>query len=164
MTKSLEETAKPYAWLLKTEPDVYSFDDMLAEPKQTTPWDGVRNYQARNFMRDSMQVDDPVLIYHSNCKPPGIVGLARVASEAYPDATQFEEDGKYFDPKASPDKPRWILVDVQAVRKFSVYVPLNTLKEDARLAEMPLVKRGNRLSVIPISKAQFEVVVELAGG
>jgi predicted RNA-binding protein with PUA-like domain len=160
--KKKSDTPKPYAWLMKSEPDVYGFADLLAEPEQTTLWDGVRNYQARNFMRDAMQVGDPVLFYHSNCRPPGVAGLAKVASEAYADPTQFDPDDAHFDPKASEDNPRWFLVDVKAVRELN-FVPLETLKNEPRLAELPLVKRGNRLSVMPVTKEQFEVVLELAG-
>ncbi len=155
-------TPTPYAWLMKSEPDVYGFADLLAEPEQTTPWDGVRNYQARNFMRDVMQVGDPVLFYHSNCRPPGIAGLAKVASEAYADPTQFDPDDPHFDPKATQDNPRWFLVDVQAVRELN-FVSLETLKDEPRLTDLPLVRRGNRLSVMPVTKEQFEVVLELAG-
>ena len=149
-------------WLFKSEPDVFSFDDLLASPRQTTPWDGVRNYQARNFMRDAAQPGDNILYYHSNTKPPAVVGLAEVASRPYPDPTQFDPESPYYDPKATREKPRWVLVDVRGLKALSP-VTLSTLKADPRLSDLPLLKRGNRLSVMPVSEAAFKVILELAG-
>ena len=148
-------------WLLKSEPHVFSFDDLLAAPGRTTMWDGVRNYQARNRMRDDMQVGDGVLYYHSSCPEPGVAGLAEVASAAYDDPTQFDAGAKGFDPKSPPENPRWQLVDVRAVQRLPVYVPLTTLREDPALAAMELLRRGNRLSVQAVSAAEWERVLAL---
>lgn len=149
-------------WLMKTEPDVYSMDDMLADKDQTTVWEGIRNYQARNFMRDDMKNGDQVLIYHSNTKPPGVIGIAEVVKEAYPDPFQFDEKSNYFDPKSSKDNPRWIAVDVKAVRKLDRLISLQELKEIDALSEMRLVQRGNRLSVMPVAKKEFNIIAKLA--
>ena len=149
-------------WLIKSEPDVFSFDDLLAAPDQTTSWDGVRNYQARNFMRDDMQPGEPVLFYHSSTNPPGIVGIAEVASKAYPDPSQFVEANEAYDPKATSDNPRWMAIDIRAVRKLERLLPLQVLKADEQLRDMRLVQRGNRLSVMPVTEQEFERVLELA--
>jgi len=149
-------------WLIKSEPHVFSFDDLLASPKQTTPWDGVRNYQARNFMRDDMKQGDKILYYHSSTKIPGVVGVAEVASDPYPDPLQFDENSNYYDEKASKDEPRWILVDVKGVEKLPRLVTLDEIKSEERLADMRLVQRGNRLSVMPVTKKEFEIILELA--
>lgn len=149
-------------WLIKSEPQVFGFDDLMNAPDQTTPWDGVRNYQARNFMRDEMKRGDKILYYHSNTKPPGVVGIAEVASEPYPDPTQFDKQSNYYDEKASRDEPRWILVDVKGTEKLSRLVTLDEIKGDKRLADMRLVQRGNRLSVMPVTKKEFELIVKLA--
>lgn len=149
-------------WLMKTEPDVFGIDDLIARPNQTEPWDGIRNYQARNFMRDEMQVGDEVFFYHSNATPPGIVGIARIASEAYPDPTQFDPDSKYYDPKSDPDNPRWLLVDVAFVRKFDRILSLQELKDNAdKLPEFRLLARGNRLSIMPVEKRHWQEVLQL---
>ena len=149
-------------WLMKTEPDVFGIDDLIARPNQTEPWDGIRNYQARNFMRDEMQVGDEVFFYHSNATPPGIVGIARIASEAYPDPTQFDPDSKYYDPKSAPDNPRWLLVDVAFVRKFDRILSLQELKDNAdKLPEFRLLARGNRLSIMPVEKRHWQAVLKL---
>ena len=144
-------------WLMKSEPEECSIDTALAAPKKTVPWTGVRNYQARNFMRDSMRVGDGVLFYHSSCAEPGIAGLAEVASAAYPDATQFDKKGKYFDPAATKDKPRWVHVDVRATKK-SRLIPLAELRAQAPLAEMVILKRGNRLSITPVSATEWRYI------
>ncbi len=154
--------AKRY-WLMKSEPDVFSFEDLWKAKKRTTLWDGVRNYQARNLMRDEMQVGDGVLYYHSNAKPPGIAGLAEVASEPYPDPTQFDPKDAHYDPKSDPDDPRWWLVDVRAVEKLPRFLSLDELKATASLGEMGVVRRGNRLSVQPVSAKEWRAVVALAG-
>lgn len=148
-------------WLMKTEPDVYSMDDMLADKDQTTVWEGIRNYQARNFMRDGMKNGDQVLIYHSNAKPPGVIGIAEVVKEAYPDPFQFDESSNYFDPKSSKDNPRWLAVDVKAVKKLDRLISLKELKEIEALAEMRLLQRGNRLSVMPVEKKDFDLIIAL---
>ena len=144
----------PAHWLMKSEPDEASIDHLAAAPGQTLPWTGVRNYQARNFMRDAMQVGDDVLFYHSSCAEPGIAGLARVASAPYPDPTQFDAASPYFDPKARPEAPRWLLVDVRFVRK-TVLLPLRALRERPELATMQLLRPGNRLSITPVTDAEW---------
>jgi predicted RNA-binding protein with PUA-like domain len=141
-------------WLMKSEPAECSIDDALAAPKRTTPWTGVRNYQARNFMRDAMKLGDGVLFYHSSCEQPGIAGLAEVASPAYPDPTQFDRASDYFDPKASPDAPRWFLVDVRARRKTRL-IGLAELRAQPALAGMQILQRGNRLSITPVARSEW---------
>ena len=141
-------------WLMKSEPTEVSIDDVLAAPAQTMPWFGIRNYQARNFMRDAMQVGDGVLFYHSSCPAPGIVGLAEVASSAYPDNTQFDPTSHYFDPKATPENPRWMMVDVRALRAVPL-IALPVLRADPELVDMPLLQRGNRLSITRVSAAEW---------
>jgi predicted RNA-binding protein with PUA-like domain len=148
-------------WLMKTEPNEFGIDDLRARPKKTEPWDGVRNYQARNMMRDTMSVGDGVFFYHSNCDVPGIVGLAKVASKSYPDPTAFDPDDKHFDPKSDPDNPRWFLVDVSFVKKFKATVALSDLKANPALSDFALVKRGNRLSIMPVSDAQVAVIMDM---
>ena len=147
-------------WLMKSEPHDYSFDDLLKDGR--TPWDGVRNYQARNFMRDDMEIGDQVLFYHSNAKPPGVVGVCEVASEPYPDATQFDPASKYHDPKSDPQDPRWVLVDVTPVEALARFVPLEELRATESLAEMALLRRGQRLSIQPVTAAEFRAVLRLA--
>lgn len=137
-------------WLMKSEPDEFGFQDLYQRPSRTEPWDGVRNYQARNFMRDLMAVGDQIFFYHSNCEVPGIVGIAKVASEAYPDPTAFDPKDKHYDPKSDPAAPRWYLVDVKYVRKLKRTITLKELKADPALEEFALVRRGNRLSVMPV--------------
>ena len=148
-------------WLMKSEPGDFSIDDL--ERVGTEPWTGVRNYQARNFMRDGMQVGDGVLFYHSNCEVPGIYGIGEVASPAYPDPTQFERKSKYFDPKATREEPRWMLVDVAFVRKFAGPVSLNAIRERASdLGEdFALVRKGTRLSVMPVTAAQWKILLSM---
>ncbi len=147
-------------WLLKTEPDVFSFDDLLAAPARTTLWEGVRNYQARNFLR-AMRVGDEVLVYHSSTQPPGVAGTAKVGREAYPDPTQFDAQSSYFDPKATPDAPRWDAVDVQGVSALPRFVPLGELRAHPELQDLKLLQKGNRLSVMPLTEAEFRVIVGL---
>ena len=150
-------------WLMKSEPDVFSFDDLWKAKKRTTHWDGVRNYQARNFMRDQMSVGDGVLYYHSNAKPPGIAGIARVASASYPDPTQFDPADSHYDPKSDPDDPRWWLVDVQAVEKLPRFLSREDLQGAKALAEMRVLQRGSRLSVQPVTAKEWRAVRKLAG-
>ncbi|MEO9214319.1 MAG: EVE domain-containing protein [Rhodanobacter sp.] len=146
-------------WLMKSEPDAFSIDDL--KRKRTEAWDGVRNYQARNFMRDSMRPDDKVFFYHSNCAEPGIAGIAEVASDAYPDPSQFDSKSKYFDPKSSREEPRWMLVDVKFVKKLKRTISLEELKADNTLAEMPLLRKGNRLSVMPVEAVHWKYILTL---
>jgi predicted RNA-binding protein with PUA-like domain len=147
-------------WLMKSEPDAFSIDDLASRGAAGEPWDGVRNYQARNMMRDTMRVGDQVFFYHSNCEVPGIVGIAEVASEPYPDATAFDPEAKYYDPKSDPENPRWFLVDVRYVRHLHRNIPLTELKAhgDGALADFPLVRRGNRLSVMPVTDEQWAFI------
>ena len=145
-------------WLMKSEPDAYSIDDLARDGVE--PWTGIRNYQARNLMRDEMSVGDRVLFYHSNAKPPGVVGIAEIASAAYPDPTQFEPDSTYFDGASSPDDPRWLLVDVRYVAHVDRTVGLPEIKADPALADMVLVKRS-RLSVQPVTADEFDHIVAL---
>ena len=147
-------------WLMKSEPDEFSIDDLAAAPGKTTPWFGVRNYLARNFMRDQMKVGDDVLFYHSSCPEPGIAGFAKVASSAYPDETQFKRKGKYFDPKSTRENPRWMLVDVTLARKTRL-VTLAEMREHEELADMVTLKRGNRLSITPVTAAEWKFIEKL---
>ncbi len=144
-------------WLMKSEPGDCSIDDLAALPNRTVAWYGVRNYQARNFMRDQMQVGDGVLFYHSNCAVPGIVGIARVNSTAYPDATQFKRNSKYFDPKATQETPRWFNVDVQLVQKIEL-ISLAELRTHPQLERMRILQRGNRLSITPLDPAEWKFI------
>lgn len=147
-------------WLMKTEPDVYSIDDLSKKGRGS--WDGVRNFQARNHMR-AMKVDDLVLFYHSSTEPPGVAGVARVCREAYPDPTQFDPGSDHYDPKSPADSPRWDMVDVELVEKLPRYVPLETLKSDDKLEGMLVARRGMRLSVQPVSREHFRRVLALGG-
>ena len=148
-------------WLMKSEPDVFGIDDLKAAPKRTEHWDGVRNYQARNMMRDEMKRGDLVFFYHSNCKTPGIVGIAKVVKEGYPDFTAFDSKSKYFDPKSTTDNPRWFMVDVKFVRKLKRTIALEELKGDRHLAGFPLIRRGNRLSIMPVTERQWHYILSL---
>ncbi len=149
-------------WLMKSEPSEFSIDDLVTAKNQTVPWFGVRNYLARNFMRDQMKLGDDVLFYHSSCPEPGIAGLAKVSSQAYPDPTQFDKKGKYFDPKATPETPRWMLVDVKLAKKTRL-LPLAELRNIPALEEMVILQRGNRLSITPISSAEWKTILKLFG-
>ncbi len=146
-------------WLMKSEPDAYSIDDL--ERDGVEKWDGIRNYQARNMMRDEMKIGDEIFFYHSNCKEPGIVGIAKVASESYPDPTQFEKKSRYFDPKSSKDEPRWWLVDVAFVRKMKRNLTLTEIKAEKRLEDMILARKGNRLSIMPVNKTHWKKILSL---
>ena len=145
-------------WLLKSEPDVFSFDDLWAAPKRTTGWDGVRNHQARNFMRDDMRVGDGVLFYHSGAEPPGVAGLAEVVRTAYPDATALDPRHDHFDPKSKAEAPTWLQVDVRAVERFPRLLSLPELRAMPELAGMELLRRGSRLSVQPVRAAEWAAV------
>lgn len=148
-------------WLFKTEPDELSIDDLAADPERNFLWDGVRNYQARNFLRDQVQLDDLVFIYHSSCKPPGIAGIASISRTAYPDPTQFNSSSLYFDAKATERQPRWVAVDVRYKQKFGELLTLDKLKKLGTLVQMPLVKKGNRLSVMPVSDTEWQSILSL---
>ncbi len=154
MAARAAKSAPPRFWLVKTEPDVYSIDDLKRD--RVTGWDGVRNYQARNFMRDEMRKGDLVLVYHSNCEPPGIVGLAAVSREAHPDPTALDPSDPHFDPKSDPANPRWMQVELRFKAKFQRPLPLTELRQDEALVGMPLLQRGQRLSIQPVSPAHFE--------
>lgn len=147
-------------WLMKSEPDVFGIRDLRR--KKRSGWDGVRNYQARNFMRDGMRKGDLVLFYHSNAEPSGVAGIARVSREAHPDPTQFDRKSEYFDPKATPEKPVWMMVEVEFVEEFPQVIPLDKLRQEPALAKLPLVQRGTRLSVMPVSESEWHCIVALA--
>ena len=144
---------------MKSEPDVYSIDDLERDGREM--WDSIRNYQARNMMRDEMRIGDEVFFYHSNCKEPAVVGIAKVASKPYPDPTQFDTKSKYYDPKSNPDDPRWILVDVEFVRRFDRAVTLKEIKAHPGLDDMILTRRGNRLSIMPVSEEHWNIILGL---
>jgi len=145
-------------WLMKSEPEECSVDDALAAKNSTVPWVGVRNYQARNFMRDGMKVGDGVLFYHSSCAEPGIVGIARVASTAYPDPTQFDPKSPYYDPKSKPEEPRWLLVDVQVTKKIP-NITLPQLRARPELEDLVILRKGNRLSITPVEPKHWKAIV-----
>ncbi len=151
-------------WLMKSEPDVYSIHDLAVEPDQTDHWDGIRNYQVRNFIRDDMKVGDQAFFYHSRCKVPGIVGTMRIVREAYPDHTAFDETEKYFDPKSDPDNPRWLMFDVQLDTIFPDIISLTELKQHEPLSDMRVVQKGNRLSITPVTEEQWNYILSLSAG
>ena len=146
---------------MKSEPDVFGIEDLITRPGKTEPWDGVRNYQARNMMRDDMKKGDLAFLYHSNCKQPGIAGIMKIVREGYPDHTAFDAKQKYFDPKSDPENPRWYMVDVRHVRTLKRIITLTELKTHAELSELPLVRRGNRLSLMPVSKMHWDFILSL---
>jgi len=146
-------------WLMKSEPDVYGIDDL--KRFKVDHWDGIRNYQARNFMRDGMSKGDRAFFYHSNCDEPGIAGIMEIAREAYPDHTQFDPEDKHYDPKSDPDNPRWLMVDVKFVRKLKRTISLRELKSYKTLADMKLVQKGSRLSIMPVTKRQWDFILKL---
>lgn len=145
-------------WLIKTEPDAFSIDDL--KKAKVEPWDGIRNYQARNFMRDDMKIGDKVLVYHSVTKPPHVAGLAEVASKPYPDPTQFDARSKYYDEKSSKDNPRWILVDMKFISKAKQTLPLGDIKDDPKLEGIMLAQKGARLSIMPLSKKHYDYIAK----
>ena len=147
-------------WLMKSEPDVFGIDDLKKVKKE--PWDGVRNYQARNFMRDEMKKGDRVLFYHSNTKVPGVVGIMEVSKEAFPDHTSWDKKSKYYDPKSTEDNPRWFMVEVKYISKFPRTVSLEEMKEMKHLSEMKILQKGNRLSITPVSKKEFDHIVKVS--
>ncbi|CAA0117995.1 EVE domain-containing protein [Zhongshania aliphaticivorans] len=148
-------------WLMKSEPDTFSLDDLRSRPDSTEHWDGVRNYQARNMMRDQMKRGDKIFFYHSSCPVPGIAGIAKVVREASPDGSAQNPESRYYDPKASADNPRWFMVDVKFERKFKRLLPLSELKAEPALAEMALLKKGNRLSIMPVSEDEWQQILSM---
>lgn len=146
-------------WLMKSEPSTFSIDDLAKMPNQTEHWDGVRNYQARNMMRDAMKIGDLAFFYHSNCEIPGIVGIVKIVTESYPDHTAFDPNSKYFDPKSSPENPRWFMVNVKFIEKFKEVIPLFKLKADPKLEQLPLIRKGNRLSIMPVAQHDWETIL-----
>ena len=148
-------------WLMKSEPEAFSIDDLAQAPTQTTNWDGVRNYQARNFMR-SMRIGDQVLFYHSNADPPSVVGIAEVVTRAYPDHSAFEPKDRHYDPRSRPEKPLWDMVDIRFVRKFSGPIGLDTLRKIPALKKMELLRKGSRLSVQPVSQIEWKTILDLS--
>lgn len=149
-------------WLMKTEPGEFSIDDLQQWPDQIEHWDGVRNYQARNFMRDDMKLGDQVFFYHSNCDDVGIVGIAEVVKEGYPDFTAWDKNDKHYDPKTDPGNPRWMMVDIKFVNKFVKTISLKALKENSVLEDMRLIQRGNRLSVMPVEEKEWRAILSMA--
>jgi predicted RNA-binding protein with PUA-like domain len=149
-------------WLLKSEPDAFSIDELAKRPHRTAPWDGIRNYQARNYLRDGMRKGDLAFFYHSSCATPGIVGICEIASGAYPDHTAFDPGSKYFDAGSDPDHPRWLMVDVKFRRRTRRLISLEEIKQHAdRLEGFPLIRRGNRLSIMPVDKAHWDLILAL---
>lgn len=148
-------------WLIKSEPDVFSIDDLAKAKNKTTYWDGVRNYQARNFIRDEMKLGDKIIFYHSNSEPPCAAGICEVVKEAYPDFTAFDPEDPHFDPKSKKDNPAWMMVDVKFVKKFTSPVPLANIKTNKKLQKMRLIQPGNRLSVMPVTKDEFDEIEKL---
>jgi predicted RNA-binding protein with PUA-like domain len=148
-------------WLLKTEPESFSIQDLAKSPKQTTSWDGVRNYQARNYLRDEMQLGDQILLYHSGAEP-AVVGTAKVVRESYPDPTAWDPNDSHYDPGSTKEEPRWFTVDIRLERAFDQPLPLAALRDVAALKSMELLRKGSRLSVQPVRKAEFEAIVKLA--
>jgi predicted RNA-binding protein with PUA-like domain len=149
-------------WLMKSEPSVFSIDDLQKRPHQTEHWDGVRNYQVRNMIRDQMQVGDRAFFYHSSCDVPGIVGIIELVTRGYPDATAWDNTHKGYDPASTPESPRWYMVDVRFVEKFGRTITLNELREQAALVDMPLLRKGNRLSIIPVTPSQWQAILQIA--
>lgn len=163
MQKSLNEYLPSRIWLMKSEPDVFSFFDLEQKKGQIEQWDGVRNYQARNLMRDEMRIGDKVLFYHSNANPPGIAGLAEVVEQAKPDLTALDPKSKYFDPKATKKEPRWYAVSVGKPQRIPQFVTLANLRESLSLKDMLLLRKGQRLSILPVSQTEYNHILQLAG-
>jgi predicted RNA-binding protein with PUA-like domain len=148
-------------WLMKSEPSCFSIKDLQNEPKKTTCWDGVRNYQARNFMRNDMKVGDKIFFYHSNCQFPGIAGIAQVVREAYADHTAWDKTSEHPDPASTPENPRWFMVDIQFLKQFPAVITLERLKQSQELKEMPLLRKGNRLSILPVKAAEWDFILSM---
>ena len=150
-------------WLMKSEPDAYSIEDLAAQKKKTDHWDGIRNYQARNFIRDDMATSDLAFFYHSNCESPAVVGIIKIVSSAYPDHTAFDPTEKYYDSKSDPDNPRWFMIDVQLVKRFRNKVTLVEIRSESKLKNMKLVQKGNRLSILPLTEREWKHILMMAG-
>lgn len=148
-------------WLFKSEPSDYSIDDLANAEHQTSCWEGIRNYQVRNFIRDDMKVGDQVMFYHSSCKHVGVVGLAEIVKEAHPDHTQFDPESKYYDPKSKQENPRWLMVDIKLVSKLPKLIPLSDIKACEHITEIPLVRKASRLSIMPVSKREWDLILSL---
>lgn len=149
-------------WLFKSEPGTFSLDDLMKCPKQTTHWDGVRNFQVRNMLRDEMHIGDQAFFYHSNCTPPGIVGIIEIVKKGYPDFSAWDPKSKYFDSKSLPQKPLWYMVDVKFVKKFKKIIALNELKSHPDLQKMLINRKGNRLSITPMTEKEWDIILDLA--
>ena len=145
-------------WLFKSEPDCFSIDDLSRRPKQTAAWDGVRNFQVRNMLRDEIKPGDLAFFYHSSCTPPGIAGIMTIVKSGYPDNTAWDIHSDHFDPASTPDNPRWYMVDIKLIKKFPHFITLNELKHHPKLKNMPILRKGNRLSITPVTKAEWEVI------
>ena len=150
-------------WLMKSEPDVYSIDHLRSQKRRTDHWDGIRNYQARNFMRDQMKMGDLAFFYHSNCSEPAVVGIMEIVSAAYPDHTAFDPNEKHFDAKSDPDNPSWLMVDVKFKKKLKMPITLQAIKAEKKLADMRLVQRGNRLSILPVTPSEWRHILKMVG-
>jgi len=148
-------------WLFKSEPETFGIDALIRRPQKTEHWDGVRNYQARNMLRDQIKVGDQAFFYHSNCTPPGIVGIVEVVKSGYPDFTAFDPESNHYDPGSSPDYPRWFMVDVKFVKKFHQMITLDELKNHPELENMPVVRKGNRLSITPVTAREWEMIMDM---
>lgn len=148
-------------WLMKSEPDEFSIDDLKNNKNQTEGWEGIRNYQARNFIRDDMKINDLAFFYHSNCKQPAIVGVMKIVSKPYPDKTAIDKKSKYYDEKSSSDNIRWVMVDVKFVKKFAQPITLQELKECPELEDFALVRKGNRLSIMPVTPLQYQTIIDM---
>ena len=148
-------------WLMKSEPDVFGIEHLYKKKNQTEHWDGVRNYQARNYMRDEIKMNDQIFFYHSNCKQPGIVGIMQAVKESYPDFTALDKKSKYYDLKSSQESPRWFMIDVKFLRKFKRVVTLEQMRKQEQLHDMQLLQKGNRLSVLPVAKKHWDFILEL---
>ncbi len=148
-------------WLMKSEPEVFSIDDLAKSKNQTTYWDGVRNYQARNFLRDEIKIGDKVIFYHSNSEPPCAAGICEVVKNGYPDFTAFDPANPHYDPKSKKDLPIWFMVDIKLIKKFSRFVSIDEMRENKKLQTMKLLQRGNRLSVIPLTKQEYDEIIRL---
>lgn len=148
-------------WLMKSEPETFSIDDLAKKPKQTEPWDGVRNYQVRNWLRDEIKVGDLAFFYHSSCDTPGIAGIIEIVKNGYPDSTAFDPNSKYYDPKSTKENPRWYRVDVHLIEKFPHIISLTELREHPLLQKMRLLQKGSRLSITPITKVEWEIILQM---
>jgi predicted RNA-binding protein with PUA-like domain len=158
----IQKRTPMHHWLFKSEPDVFGIDHLMQRPNQTEHWDGVRNYQARNMLRDDIKQGDLAFFYHSSCTPPGIAGIIKIVKSGYPDYTAWDSKSKYFDADSTPDKPRWFMVDVKFVEKFKNIITLETLKNEPQLKNMKVLQRGNRLSITPVTEKEWKIITSLA--